>query len=316
MLHQTDLSRVDLNLLVLFEAVLAEQHVARAAGRLNLSPSAVSHGLSRLRRLFNDPLFLRVPKGVVPTERGLALAQPIADILQNARKLVASADPFDPATSERRFVIGAPDGGSAEIVLAVLGEMARSAPQIDLAFVSIFPTNTGWSNAFASLDARETDVVILPIEATGDFTDAPARFASRPLYQEGFVVAMRQGHPLTCGMTLAQYCAAQHLLVSASGNREGYIDVLLAKQNLSRRITVTVPNFLMALDVVAHSDLISAVPRVFTAPHVARFGLVTVPFPFPLPQAEIHAVVPKAGLADAGLVWLLDVIARAVRKTD
>lgn len=316
LLHQTDLSRVDLNLLVLFEAVLAEQHVARAAARLNLSPSAVSHGLSRLRRLFNDPLFLRAPKGVVPTERGLALAPQIADILQNARKLVASADPFDPATSERRFVIGAPDGGSAEIVLGVLAGCARHAPHIDLAFVSVFPTNTGWTNAFASLDSRDTDILILPFAATGDFVAAPARFVTRPLYDEGFVVALRQGHPLAGGMTLAQYCAAQHLLVSASGTRDGYVDVFLAERNLSRRITVTVPNFLMALDVVAQSDLIAAVPRVFVGPHMARFGLVTVEMPLRMPQAEMRAVVPKAGLADAGLVWLLDLIARAGRGDD
>src|SRR5918997_6391986 len=106
MLKETDLSRVDLNLLVLFATVLEERHVGRAAARLNLSPSAVSHGLGRLRRLLKDPLFLRTPKGVVPTARATELAEPIAEILARVRNVVATAEPFDPATSTRRFTIG------------------------------------------------------------------------------------------------------------------------------------------------------------------------------------------------------------------
>lgn len=310
MLHQTDLSRVDLNLLVLFEAVLAEQHVARAAARMNLSPSAVSHGLARLRRLFNDPLFLRTPKGVVPTERGLALAQPIADILHNARSLVASAEPFDPASSTRHFIIGAPDGGSAHIVVAVLTELARTAPGIDLAFVSILPTNTGWTTAFISLDDRQIDLAILPFGQVADFTDAPARFETRPLYDDAFVVAIRQGHSLAAPLTLQRYCELQHVLVSATGARDGFVDAALAQMGMSRRIAVTVPNFLMALDVVANTELVTAAPRGFLASQAQRFGLVAVDLPLLLPQSQVRAVVPKAGMADAGLVWLLSTIER------
>jgi DNA-binding transcriptional LysR family regulator len=107
MLNRISLSRVDLNLLVLFHTVLEEGH-ARAAGRLNLTPSAVSHSLGRLRYLFNDPLFLRTPKGVVPTARALELGEPVADILARVGRVMASAAPFDAATSSRRFVIGAP----------------------------------------------------------------------------------------------------------------------------------------------------------------------------------------------------------------
>src|SRR6266545_372013 len=103
MLNEINLSRTDLNLLVLFETVLAAQHVGRAADRLNLSPSAVSHGLARLRRLLNDPLFLRTPRGVVPTTRALELAGPIAEVLAQVRSVIATAEPFDPATSARRF---------------------------------------------------------------------------------------------------------------------------------------------------------------------------------------------------------------------
>ncbi len=143
MLNETDLARVDLNLLVLFEVVLAERHVGRAAEKLHLSPSAVSHGLGRLRRLLNDPLFLRTPKGVVPTTRATELAAPIADVLSRTRSIVASAEPFDPATSTRRFTIGAPDGVSAVFLPPLLKELRERAPGIDISIGQLLPTSGG-----------------------------------------------------------------------------------------------------------------------------------------------------------------------------
>src|SRR3982750_3302309 len=130
MLNKTDLTRIDLNLLVLFEAVLEERHVARAAARLHVSPSAVSHGLGRLRELMHDPLFLRQPKGVVPTDRARQLATPIADGLERARQVISRAEKFDPRHSARRFVIGAPDGVTAVLVPALLDTLQREAPGI------------------------------------------------------------------------------------------------------------------------------------------------------------------------------------------
>ena len=152
MLNETDLSRTDLNLLVLFEVVLGERHVGRAAARLNLSPSAVSHGLGRLRRLLNDPLFLRTPKGVVPTARAIELADPVKDALARMRSIIDIAEPFDPATSARRFTIGAPDG-SAEFLSPLVTAMRRDAPLIDISVRQLLPsqggtTETAWESCF------------------------------------------------------------------------------------------------------------------------------------------------------------------------
>src|SRR5687767_3755338 len=127
MLNQINLARVDLNLLVLFEVVLQERHVGRAAEHLNLSPSAVSHGLGRLRRLLNDPLFVKTPKGVAPTARATELAAPIAELLGGARNVIAMASPFDPATSTRRFIIGSPDGTSVVILPPLMSYIGRTA---------------------------------------------------------------------------------------------------------------------------------------------------------------------------------------------
>src|SRR5580765_334822 len=139
MLNAVDLSRADLNLFVLFETVLHEQHVGRAAERLNLTPSAVSHGLGRLRRLLNDPLFLRTPKGVVPTARATDLAAPIADILAHMREVISVAEPFVPAQSTRRFTIGAPDGISAVILPPLLAGLRQDAPGIDIGARQLLP---------------------------------------------------------------------------------------------------------------------------------------------------------------------------------
>src|SRR6185369_17031676 len=139
MLNHVDLSRADLNLMVLFEAIMDEQHVGRAAHRLNLTPSAVSHGLGRLRTLLNDPLFLRTPKGVVPTARALELAGPVAEVLARVRSVISTAEPFDPATSVRRFIIAAPDAILAVLMPPLLAELQRAAPGINLSTRQLLP---------------------------------------------------------------------------------------------------------------------------------------------------------------------------------
>src|SRR3954471_20896742 len=158
MLNQINLSRTDLNLLVLFEAVLEERNVGRAAERLNLTASAVSHGLARLRRQMNDPLFLRTPKGVVPTDRASDLAVPIAEVLSLTRKILSSAAPFHAASSTRRFTIGAPDGVSATFLPRLYARLARLAPGIDLSLRHLMPAagepspERAWRHVFTELE--------------------------------------------------------------------------------------------------------------------------------------------------------------------
>jgi DNA-binding transcriptional LysR family regulator len=303
-----DLSRADLNLLVLFEAVLKERHVGRAATRLNLSPSAVSHGLGRLRRLLSDPLFLRTPKGVVPTERATKLAEPIADILARVRTVVSTAEPFDAATSTRRFTIGAPDAVSAVLLPPLLEALARRAPRIDIAMRQLLPPRTvmahehAWQPAFDELDARTTDIALIPTRAV------PARFAARRLYDEDFVIASRERHPYSKSPTLQRFCHSQHVLVSLTGDPHGFVDAALAERGLTRRIALTVPSFMMALPVLADTDFIAALPRQLVAMHGPRFGVVGTEAPIALPSDPIHAVASRAALMDAGVAWLSDVL--------
>jgi DNA-binding transcriptional LysR family regulator len=306
MLNEIDLSRTDLNLLVLFDVVLRERHVGRAAERLNLTPSAVSHGLGRLRRLLNDPLFLRTPKGVAPTHRAAELAAPIADILARMGAVMATAAPFDPATSTRRFTIGAPDGALAAVLHPLLADLSRSAPLIDIGIRQILPSPARvWRTALAELEAGAMDIAIIPSD------DLPPRFAKRLVFEEDFVIAMRAGHPFARDPSLERYCAMQHLVVSHSGDPQGFVDEALARRGRARRIALTVPNFALALTVIAESDLISALPRRFANRHAARFGMLCRDAPLPLPRFRVNAVAPKVALMDAGVAWLFDLLARS-----
>src|SRR5262245_20369010 len=183
MLNQIDLSRIDLNLLVLFDVVFQERHVGRSAERLHLSPSAISHGLGRLRTLLDDPLFLKTPKGVVPTERALQLATSVAEILARIRGVVSTATPFAPRQSTRRVVIGAPYVVSS-FILPSLPETVRAvAPCVDLGIRQLLPVqgvtalHLAWKEALQELEDRTIDIAIIP------FDDLPVRFHRQKLYE-------------------------------------------------------------------------------------------------------------------------------------
>jgi DNA-binding transcriptional LysR family regulator len=306
MMNEINLSRTDLNLLVLFEVVLEERHVGRAAQRLNLTASAVSHGLGRLRRLMNDPLFVRTPRGVVPTSRALELAEPVADVLSRARRVIAIGEPFDPARSTRCFRIGAPDGVSAVFLPPLLAGLRPIAPGISISARQTLPApgdltpERAWRQIFTDLDERAIDIAVAPID------EAPARFHLRPLYHEDFVVAGRAGHPLASDLTLDRYCAAEHLVVSLTGDPHGFVDELLAREGCTRRIALTVPSFMLALAILAETDLVSAMPRRFVAMYGPRFGISAAEPPLPLTTFRLNAIAPKAAMTDAGLAWLLE----------
>jgi DNA-binding transcriptional LysR family regulator len=308
MLNEIDLSRTDINLLHLFHIVLAERHVGRAAERLNLSPSAVSHGLGRLRRLLNDPLFLRTPKGVVPTARATELAAPIADILARVRSVISSADPFEAATSTRRFAIGAPDAVSAVLLPQLLTVISATAPGVDIGTRQLLPPQgartpeQAWGPALAALEARSLDIAIVPLH------DIPARFAARTLFEEDFIIAMCTGDPLVREPSLERFCAARHLVVSLTGDAHGFVDDALAALGLARRVVLTVPNFMMALALIAETGLVAALPRHLVERHAARFGLTSAELPVTLGRDPIRAVATKAAMMDAGVAWLFELL--------
>jgi len=287
---------------------MEERHVGRSAQRLNLSPSAISHGLGRLRTLLGDPLFLKTPKGVVPTDRAEELAAPIADVLARIRSVVATAEPFNPMRSTRRFTIGAPDGVSSVFLPPLLGLLAKTAPGVAIGIRQLLPRqgeptpDLAWRDALAELEARDMDIAIMPHDSF------PVRFAHRLLYEEDFVIAARAGHPFIAEATLPNYCAMQHLVVSHTGDTHGFVDNALAAQGLSRRVALTVPNFMFALAALAGGNLISALPRRFVEMHAARFGVVYADVPLPLVRFGLNIVAPQVAMRDEGVAWLVGLL--------
>jgi DNA-binding transcriptional LysR family regulator len=308
MLKQISLAKVDLNLLVLFHAVMEEQQVARAAGRLNLTPSAVSHSLGRLRHLFNDPLFLRTPKGMVPTERALELREPIGDIIARTRSVVASALPFDALTTSRRFIIGAPDAIMASVTVSISERLKKHAPRAAMSLIHLMPgIATGnsehpWQNCLQKLEEREVDLAVLPVSSV------PARFEMRRLYDEDFVVAMRKGHRFARAPTLSAFCKAEHLLVSLDGDPRGFIDKLLVRRGLKRRVALTVPTFMMALPHLGSSDMIAALPRRLVEKYAAHFALEMAELPLKRGSDAVQVITTKAAMMDSGVAWLMKLI--------
>lgn len=312
MLNQIDLSRTDLNLLVLFDTVLQERNVGRAAARMNLSPSAISHGLGRLRRLMNDPLFLRTPRGVVPTDRALALAPQVAEVLQGVRAVLAGSTGFDPATSTRRFRLGAGDAFLCVYGPALAARLAERAPGIGLATLHIVPSfrqspeEGAWDHVLAMLEARELDVALLP------WLTCPPRFATRSMGPDRLVAAVPAGHPYADQPTLEVYCRARHLVVSMRGDPVTVTDRELADRGLTRHVVMTVPNFTAALFLAAESGMIVSLPESFVAAYGARFGMVARPLPFDVAPRDVVAVTTRAALQDRGVAWLVDLVAEVM----
>lgn len=305
MMNLIQLARTDINLLVLFEVAYQERHLGRAARRLGLTASAVSHGLNRLRRMLRDPLFLRTPRGVVPTERASNLAEAISDILARVNSVLEAAEPFDEKHSCRRFVIGTPDALSAIFLPALLARVHECAPGIDLGVRDVFTTpgpltaERGWEMARAQLEARVFDVAVIPTE------ESSPRFTRKLLYHTHFVIAARADHPFLRKPTLDRYCAAEHLLISRTADARGFIDTALAKQQRNRRVSLTVPNYMLALALLANTDLLAAVPLNLIETHGKRLGLRYVEVPIALPPFEsVYAIASRAALLDAGVAWL------------
>src|SRR5712691_9654908 len=167
-MNEIDLRRADLNLLVVFQVLLAERHVGRAATRLALTQSAASHALGRLRDLFGDPLFVRHPKGVEPTARALALAPAILDILNRSQSVLAS--PVCDPSLARSFTIATIDLTVPTIILPLIERLRKVAPAIDLRVVPLVR-----EHVVAAFDRQEIDIAIL------NFPHTPQRIARLPV---------------------------------------------------------------------------------------------------------------------------------------
>ncbi|HEY0709500.1 MAG TPA: LysR family transcriptional regulator [Polyangia bacterium] len=297
-MHDFALRSVDLNLLVVLSALLNERHVTRAARRLGLTQSAASHALARLREIFKDPLLVRRGRRLDPTPRALALLPQLERGLAELKGTIQGEPAFEPQTTQRSFVIGTTDYGQAILAEPLLRRLRREAPGVDLV-MNAFP------NVIEMMDAGTMDL------ALGPPTALPSGFSSQKLFSDGFMCVVRQGHPQIRGprITLAQYLSLSHLLVAPGGSPGSLVDAELARRGRSRRVALTVTNFLVAPVVVASSDLISTGPVRLLQNLLRPYGLRGLPTPLALEGFEMHMVWHDRRARDPAHAWLRETVA-------
>jgi DNA-binding transcriptional LysR family regulator len=270
-----DIRRLDLNLLRALDVLLSEGHVTRAAARLNLTQPATSAALARLRTAFGDPLLVRSAAGLLPTARAAELAPRVRALMQEIEALGARPRRFDPAAAQQRFVLATTDYMLA-LLTPWLGALARQAPGVDLALVALDS-----DSVTARMERGEVDLAISNLART------PPGLRSRRLLNDRFVVIGRRDHPrLRRTLSLAAFCALEHVLVSPRGGSfTGATDEALAGRGLARRVRLSVQGFLQVPEVVAGSDLIAVYPerlaQHFVQQQVQRLKIVPAPLPIP-----------------------------------
>ena len=265
-----NIALVDLNLLVVFDAVMREKHVTRAAKRIGMTQPAVSNALNRLRYIAKDDLFVRSAVGVVPTSRALELGPPI----RQAINLVENAfDPtsFDPKNSTDEFNI-AISNYTVSILFPQLAEiLEKEAPNINVRSKQL-----GDVDLLKELEAANIDFVI-----AGQQLQEKENFISHHLYDEDFVCVMRKGHPFAKKkqLSIKEFSQSKHLMVTTTGKAFGFVDYLLESKGLKRRVAMTVNQFLVAPAIIRQSDMVLTVSK-----RVAeKFRLERVKvFPLPL----------------------------------
>lgn len=301
-MQKVDFSKVDLNLLKLFDALLKEGSVTRAGVRLGLSQPAASRGLGRLRRLLNDKLLVRTANGWELTPRAIALSGPVTKLLDDARAIVAPSE-FHPSNASGRFTIATADHLALLLIPLLVSKLASLAPGIDL----VMPAPVGDNVDLIAQGGADL--------AIGSFQGLPARFYCRPLYNEDFVCVVRKNHPVVAEkLTLENFVSLPHLSVIITGQGRSAVDDALSQHGLTRRIAVRTPHFLVAPMIVAESDLILSIPRRL-AHRIAR----SAPIEILEPPIKIQPFTPsiiwhERQHYDPANVWLRNQIVEISRE--
>ena len=275
-----DLRRSDLALLAVLDTLLEERNVTRAAARLAVTQPTVSGMLVRLRKMFDDPLFVRTQRGLLPTPRAQLLAPALKQWLSDAGTLVAG-QAFDPASARWTVSVAANDYIQAALLVPLLARLRECAPEVR---VAVRPAQT--DRAAESLADGGLDLIL-----TGSTETPPVELPSRRLYDERYVGVVRAGHPLARRRTVSldAFCQHPHVLVSPTEGRfAGPTDLALARLGRARRVVLSVPGFLVLPDILQTGDLVAVVPervlsgrmnglRVFAPPvRIPGFGVVSL----------------------------------------
>ena len=307
-IDHTNLAGLDLNLLVAFDALLAERNVTRAAARIGLGQSAMSHNLARLRTLFDDELLTRTPDGMRPTPRAMALVEPVRQALSQIQALVARRAAFDPQTADHVFRIGLPDSMEVLLVPALLAHLAGTAPGIRLRLQSIGDP----SAILDDVDSDRIDIVI----GVGPVPEGRNHHKLRRLQTAPFVCMYSPEHvQVASPISLADYVRLPHVLTSVRQGERGIVDDALAKLGLKRSIALITPRFLAVPFLVRAAPVITTMHAQLALLFAQSLGLsLSVP-PLYLPDLPIWLLWHTSYDHDPAQTWLRQVIARLAAES-
>jgi DNA-binding transcriptional LysR family regulator len=306
---------LDLNLLRVFDEVMAERSLTRAARNLSLTQPAVSNALRRLRDTLGDELVQRSGQGMAPTPRALAIWPAVREALQ---QLQASLIPneFVAAQANATFVLAMADATAAELIPGLVETLEHEAPGVSMRVV---PLTT--RDPRRLLDEESCDLAVGYFPAL--LADLTARaqsgealpFFYQRLYHGEYVCVRRKGHPLASGpLTLQRFCDARHMLVSFSGRAFGFIDEALATLGKKRHVVLTVNQFFTAGRVVANSNLLTVLPRHFVRVTGIAEQLELRPLPFAVSPVHVDAVWHRRSQQSSAHLWLRETLVRAADK--
>ncbi|WP_375382338.1 LysR family transcriptional regulator [uncultured Sphingomonas sp.] len=295
-----DLHGIDLNLLVAFDALMAERSVTKAGRRIGRTQPAMSAALSRLRRLWDDQLFVRGQDGLQPTPRALELSESLGPALDTIGRTLGFAQEFEPAMSRVTLNVALQEHGAFKLLPKLVRRLHEKAPATKLAVRAY----TARDEAIALLDAGEADVAVgVPPSS------APGRIFVRPLFEEPYVCVVRIGHPAADGpLTLNRFLALEHLLVSPEGDRFGHTDTVLAERGLKRSLAITLTQMYAAPALVAGSDLIATLMLGVVDISGYADRLVTLEPPLPLAPCPYVMCWHRRNDAHPAQRWLRDCI--------
>ncbi len=303
---EIELRKLDLNLLLVFSAVMRERSVARAARRLFLGPSAVSMALNRLRETFADPLFVRAGSVMEPTARALAFWEDIAPALQRVDQAVRTSGRFDPATTNRIFRFGAPDDLEGVLVPRLIARLQQEAPNARLVV-----RHSDFRSLLDSLDRGDADLMLSAVPESG----IEARHRVDPLYREEFLVLYDADQLGRRGpLDLATYLATPQTLLSLDGTLSSGVDRKLAEREVSRDVRVAVTHFPTIPLILKSTAMLANVPgtaaRVFAQAH----GLEVHPPPVEIPAFDVALISHVRTTNDHAVDWFRDVVEAEVEN--
>lgn len=302
---------LDLNLLRIFNEVMTERSLTKAAQKLALTQPAVSNAMRRLRDVLGDELMRRRGQGLEPTPLAMALWPTVQEALRQLQESL-SPSTFVPAQANTTFVLAMADSTAAELIPGLVEVMDRDAPGVT---IRVVPLTTRDPRRLLEEDAADMAIGYFPAVLASLTSQAQAGeavpFYHQRLYYSKYVCVMRRDHPLASEpLTLDRYCAARHLLVSFSGRPYGFIDEALAALGRQRHIVLTVNQFFTAGRVVANSNLLTVLPRHFVSVTGIADQLVLRELPFEVPAVHVDALWHRRVQHNSAHEWLRDVVAQ------